>query len=669
MPQENPPAREEVEQQIGADELARRLKAQYPRYKDVPDLDLVTAYLNKHPEHRSKVNYGAHAFIPPGSTISPPQSLKKRIAGKIAEYAPSVGGAVGGLAGFFAGGPPGAVGGATLGGGAGEAVGQLSSAAAGLPSPATSKEALKKIGVEGLLQGGSELFGQGVGRAMPVISPGKVAGVEVAGSAIRKMAIKEGLRLTAPEIAGEAGKGSIGRQVQRLTEFGILGRTIGERARTQGEKDAVELAERMIGPLSKATTPEIAGRQVESALDIAADAFRARGEIYFRQELPELGKAVPADLSPVIEDAVRIGKEPSALLRSSELMEDASGIPRRAVGDSGAVATKTLPQPTPVKNILDVMSRLKKDATFSEVLEVKQYLDQFMPGPNKIIADPGAESLAKHFESGIFKVLDKSSVEAGGPLRGKWVQARNFWRTGREIYDSAIVRGLIKKNPESLVRSVKSGDVTDINTIKKALLGHAGIAASAEERAAGRQAWGVFQRQYVKSILLKDPESQGMSLSVLGTVKQRMERAGNRQLTAVFNTGPEGRMVLENLRIFAETMSRVQPELARNFGKWIELSKIVSASGVIAGTGSTEAGAEFIAGVEIVTGTMSAILYNRAATRALTKAMLLPVEAKAAITANLTRAVALAFQESPETGPPQRPGGPGTTQEPNAPDR
>lgn len=621
-------------------EFARLLKSKYPEYQQVPDEQLVKAVLDKYPEYRSRVRY--ELSLPSQLKVSPPPTLKQRIAGKIAEYAPSVVGAIGGLVGT-AGGPGGAVAGAALGGGAGEAVGQLARSATGLPSAKTSTEAAEKIGLQGLFQGGAEALGLGAGRVLPKIAPGTVAGVVVPGSAIRKMAIEEGLRMTPPEIASEAGRGSIGRQVQRLTEFGILGRALSERARTQVERDALELADRMIDPLSKVTTPETAGRQVESALDIAADAFRTRGKVYFQEQLPKLGEAVPADLSQVIKEAVRIGKEPSALLRPAEYTEDIAGTFRRAAVDTGATAIKTLPQPTAVKNILDVMSRLKKDATFSEVLEVKQYLDQFLPGPNRIIADQGAESLAKHFESELFKVLDKSSLEAGGPLRAKWIQARNFWRTGRQIYDSAIVRGLMKKNPESLIASIKPGDVTNINIIKKALLGHAGMAASAEERMAGKRAWGAFQRQYVQSALLKDPESQGMSLSTLSAVKRRMDRVGNRQLTAIFNTDAQGRMALQNLRTFAETMSRVQPEMSRNFGKWVELAKIASVGGGAA-AGHAETGLEFVAGVEALTGTMAAILYSRSATRALTKAMLLPPTAKAAITANLTRAVALAFQ-------------------------
>lgn len=643
---------------LTSSELAKRLKEKLPQYKDVPDDQLVEAYLQKNPKYRSRVRF--ELKFPPGrTTIGAPHPLRQRIAAKVAEYAPSVGGAAGGILGSSLG-PTGTISGAALGGEAGEATGELALRAAGLPSPKTSEEALKKIAGAGVRQAGAEAVGQVGGRVLPKIGGGRVAGVEVAGSAIRKMAIDEGLNLTTPEIATEAGTGSIGRQVQRLTEFGILGRTIGERARTQGERNALDLAERMIEPLSKLTTPEVTGRKVESAMQIAADAFRARGEVYFQKELPELGKGVPADLSPVIQEAVRIGKEPSALLRPQQLMEDASGIPRREALGLGEAAAKTLPQPTAVRNILDVMSRLKPNATFTETLEVKKYLDQFLPGPGKVIADEGAESLSKHFESQLFEVLGKSAREAGGPLEAKWLQARNFWRNGREIYDSAIVRGLMKKNPEVLVRSIKPGDVTDINTIKKALLGHGGIA---QERAAGRDAWGTFQRQYVQSLLLKDPEAQGSSLAVFSSVKQRMDRVGNRQLMAIFNTDARSRIVLQNLRMFAETMSRVQPELSRNFGKWIELSKLATAGGAVA-TGRGEAGLEFIAGVEGVTGTLAGILYSRQATRALTRAMLLPPNAKAAITANLSRAVALAFGKPVEMGPPERPGAPESTQSP-----
>ena len=654
-----PPTRPASDDTIDYHEFARRIRIEHPKYKDISDERLTELALEANPKYRSRVRY--NIAIPRNTTIRGPQPMKERIAAQVSEYAPSVGATIGSLVGGSAGGPAGAVLGAGIGGGAGSAVGQISRRMAGLPSPPSSRAAAGELTGDELSQMAAEIIGQGVGKVIPKLHGGKVAGVEVPGSAVRKMAIEEGLRLTGPEIATEAGKGSISREVQRISEFGILGRTVAQRAHTEAEKNALDLADRMIAPLSRIpTTPEIAGRRIESALDISTDAFRARGDLYFKGELPKLGKDVPANLEKVIEEAVRIGKEPSALLRPQELTEDAAGVARRTAHGISEPAGKTLPEPTAVKSILDVMSRLKKNATFSEVLEVRQYLTQFLPGPGKVIADEGAESLAKHFEGMLFDVLDESSTKVGGPLRSKWIQARNFWRTGRQIYDSAIVRGLVKKNPELLVKSVKPGDVTNINIIKKALLGHGAISAESQE---GREAWGVFQKQYVQSILLKDPEATGSSFNSLLKMKERMNGVGRRQLNAIFNTDPQSRMVLRNLSTFAETMSRIQPEMSRNWGKFIELSRMIGVSGGLIGgaiaggaTGAEYGAIGTAAGLEIIPSLLAQFFYSREATRALTAAMAIPVEQKGAWTAALARAISLAFRKNPaepEETPPQ----------------
>lgn len=131
------------------------------------------------------------------------------------DWLPSVAGAVGGIvggiggtvAGMGVGGVPGAVGGATLGGAAGEAAKELVNAARGKPSPTTATEAAKNMGVQGAIQGGSELVGAGVGKAMSTLAP-----------RIMQSTLKPGIKAITKGIRGGE---AVPQVVQTLLDEGI----------------------------------------------------------------------------------------------------------------------------------------------------------------------------------------------------------------------------------------------------------------------------------------------------------------------------------------------------------------------------------------------------------------------------------------------------------------
>lgn len=83
---------------------------------------------------------------------------------RIKDWAPAIGGAVGAI---YGGGVPGAA----LGGAAGEAAKQLVNRAEGKAAPATSGEAAKDIGVQGVIQGATEGAGKLIGMGMTKAAP------------------------------------------------------------------------------------------------------------------------------------------------------------------------------------------------------------------------------------------------------------------------------------------------------------------------------------------------------------------------------------------------------------------------------------------------------------------------------------------------------------------
>jgi hypothetical protein len=166
-----------------------------------------------------------------------PKPLLRRIGEGLAksEALPIAGGVIGGVAGlptapFTMGLGPVAT--ATAGGAAGESYRQLLSRAMGLPAPETSLEAAKQIGIEGGIQGASEVAGMGLGAAArPVLRPlGR--GLAKVGEAVTRVPKERFMQLAADPLslfaksakkAGEEyGEATIKAGVAKPETFGTL---------------------------------------------------------------------------------------------------------------------------------------------------------------------------------------------------------------------------------------------------------------------------------------------------------------------------------------------------------------------------------------------------------------------------------------------------------------
>lgn len=566
---------------------------------------------------------------------------------------------VGGIAGGAVGGIPGAA----LGGGAGEAGRQLIQRARGKPTPSTSVEAGKEIaesaGGQALYEaGGKYIFGpvlKGVARLLKPAA-GKVAGEIVAPAAVRATGREIGL--SSAEIAGETSMGRIGRGLQTMGEVSVSGQAIAQSAKARMLDEGQRLADEALAKIAEPREPAIAGAQVKSGLEIARDTFRARGEVYY-SGLSKLGENVEGNAKPIIAEAKKLsGEIPKplrrggfeAVSRGGQIVSDVSfeDLPEsvRTAIESVGGAGRAMPQASNSERILSVMTSIKPNATFNELMAAKRWLDQFLPGLGNGLADKEAQSLSKHFEGLLYDALSDAAEKQGGELKPAWIQARNFWRTGRQSYDNKVVLGMFTHNPEDLVKGIQPGDVTDINAIKKVLLGHGGLTEAGgvqgEKYATGTQpkrAWDIFRRQYMQSKLLEDPGKAGLDLETLRGLKTKLNTVGESQLKAIFNTDMKGREVLENIRVLAETTSRIKPVYS---SPWRRVTEFLGlGTGLMFGrTGASalEGAATFEAG----TSGISAILYNKTATRLLTRGLELSSKGSEEGTALVMRAIGLA---------------------------
>ena len=143
---------------MNAQEFAETIRKKYPgAYDKVDDVTLAKKVVEKYPVYADKVTFEA---------AGAEQPEKKGMLRKIAESVidspalPIAGGVIGGAAGLPLG--PGAIATAGAGGAAGEAYRQLGARALGMKAPATSTQAAKDIGIEGLTQAAGEALGLGV---------------------------------------------------------------------------------------------------------------------------------------------------------------------------------------------------------------------------------------------------------------------------------------------------------------------------------------------------------------------------------------------------------------------------------------------------------------------------------------------------------------------------
>ncbi len=522
---------------------------------------------------------------PPGTSIRGVGRLE-HYGNLAAEALPDVGGAMGALVGGtlgegifpFGGGLGGALAGSQIGGSLGRgAEGSLKKVVARMagvpppPEPSTLGGVLDVAGA-GAKQQYQTLAAEGVGAGVKgtlgtllradTTPAGRVAGTVVPGKDVMKLAADRGV-ISGPEAAKKTA-------LQRLSDYSIFGNRIAAQAKQQGTEAASRYADELAARIAPSTDPRTSGLQIRTALEQARTNFRQMGNQYWERELPRHGATITVDMSPLVKDAESASAEiPETLLTSRTAGVGATSksvgsgdltmadLPPavqqalQAAGQGGAA----LPQESGATQLVKNMRALKPQMTANDALEVKKYLNRFMPeGPPGSFANTETEGLAKRFESKLYDQIDQAAKKQGGPFADTWKQARNFWGKGKDTFESTLVKNILEKDPEGYVKALHDGDVTEVNQVKKALFGQVERTNQPQLRGQAQKAWDTFRRQYIQSRLLQDPED--IQAGKVIDLKKRMNQAGPDQLTAIFNTDAKGREVMGNLRTLAEAMSR-----------------------------------------------------------------------------------------------------------------
>ncbi len=363
-----------------------------------------------------------------------------------------LGAIAGGTIGGITGGPPGAA----LGAAGGEATEQLIRRGVGAEAPETSEEAAKKIALEGALGG----IGEVTGRAL-------VRGGQIVGGALRPA-----LRPGAPEIAKELQSAfpetrSIFNPIRRLfrrdiakspallpaqtTENFLLdniqeitkksliggGRVI--KAQQITDRVVSELAEDFTVKLTGGTGVTETGELIFDALSKGTDAFSAAGRGLYSQVDDVLG-AARVNLKPVKAQAEKLLIKAKAGVRTKEQVK---------------ILTEIL-------NKGDEVSFADAHTLRSDLLGVSRTGTELIGGR--------AQGVAKVLSKNIDMAMVDSARTIGPEAQGVWRSANEFWKQGKETFNSRFIRGLANVNPEEALNKVlQSGRPSNILKLRKTI--------------------------------------------------------------------------------------------------------------------------------------------------------------------------------------------------------
>src|SRR5579864_2398688 len=321
------------ETQITKQQFAQKIKAKYPDYASVPDADLTTKILAKHPEYGASISDLSPKDRASLSNASAEQEKQRMIASasqrpgeqytmsaKPAWYTPAglkslwyqavdkgsslmpaaggatgaiIGGAGGTAFGMGFGGVPGAIGGAAVGGATGEAAKQLTRRAL-LPNheqimqPMTPEQ---REAYSRRLQGEGKLTAEErEGRGIPSTSLG----------AAGHIAIEAG-KQAAIEATGQAGGRVLGELAKKVSPDIAMSRILGvSKASLKGGRADVEAVQQ----IGKIVNEEVKGA---GSLESLASKIKIAKEAYNRQIEDSVSTAVASkvtNLHQIIKDAV-----------------------------------------------------------------------------------------------------------------------------------------------------------------------------------------------------------------------------------------------------------------------------------------------------------------------------------------------------------------------------
>lgn len=399
----------------------------------------------------------------------------------------SAGGIAGGTVGMLAAHPvTGAIAGATIGGGLGDFASQeLEKRIAPHMVPATPQErfdrTLKAAGIEGAL----ELTSQGL---IKILSPfGKKILPET--EKVMKWFAAKGGKFT----PGQATESYALDYLENVAESSIFGGARMAKFKAGQEVVVKNIADNLSDSIAKEMPAEEVGNLIKSAVDNKIDAFRVVGRGLYKK-VDDLAGGAMINTKPLKIEAAKILKQmrPTVETITSEvpvesIILDETGKPFTELAEqiSKTELMPSLKNRSTVKLLRDFQN-LPDKVPFSYLQQWRSDLLQVGYQPSDLIPSRTAGT-AKHFA----KQIDDLFSQAEGGLSDEALvslqRANQYWRAGKERFNSSLVKAVAAKNPEAVLgRFLKTGDITDIRAMKKIV---------------GPEIWSNVQGAYVRNLL------------------------------------------------------------------------------------------------------------------------------------------------------------------------
>ena len=518
----------------------------------------------------------------PVAEFNPVKKLDKKtgIWEAIKEEAPAtLGGIAGGIVGA-PGGLPGVALGVGLGAAGGEAYKQYYQQMTQDPdAPKTPSEALKKVTLKGAREAAYELGGQFVTKiAGKALKPFRKKISFESRKAIKILKDKIKPQLT----PAEATNSRLLDVLENISEASLLGGGKISQFKLKRGKILEELSDDIIDIFGKRAEPDDVGKLFALTIEGKKSAFRAASNILYNNvdELSKGAKVSTKSLKLFAKPLAKIGQE----------IKEIEG---KNAGDDLMRSVLELPDNVDFAVAKELRSRLISR------------IDEFSVLNKKAPAIGKAKQLIKRLDAAIEKDLKRQKPEA----YKAWREANEFYKYGKEGFDNAFIRRLIKKgdpdlggDPEAIAKAIfKPGAITGIKKVKIAT---------------DKATWRQLQSYYIQSLMAKSTNVDGVLTGKL-LINNLYGKAGmgKKTLSEIFN--PQQLNMITDL---ARTLKITQSKQAEGLGRmWIQLTQ-AGATATVLGMGQTPAAVPILFGPPVV----ARLLLNPTAVKWLTIGYKLP---------------------------------------------
>jgi hypothetical protein len=283
------------------------------------------------------------------------------------------------------------------------------------------------------------------------------------------------------------------------------------------------------GTAGKKASPEEIGVITKAAIENSTKVFHRATKVLYKN-VDELAKEVTVD-------TVDIRKSARRMMREAVII---SPVSKKALAP-------TLRSRTAVRILKDFIN-LPSEISFAEAQELRSSLSALSRNliANDVLPAKMA-GVAKTLTKTINESIDKRGYGLTGEALDAFNKANTFYREGKELFNSTLIKSLAKMNPEAIGKAViKPGQITNIKQLKKVV---------------DKDTFKSITRGYLEDLLQPDPSTKVIKGKAL---INKLVEMGNESLNEMFSYSPS---IPARLKEFALVAGKVEAGTGVGTGK------------------------------------------------------------------------------------------------------